>query len=490
MAIVSVAGITPGVYTIQEDNIASVSYNGSINEIGLVGESNWGPTDSLVRLNNINDAYTYFGNRQTGELIKYLDTIFIQAGGSSNAGCAVWCKRVSSDTGGTKATRSITAGTDTAIVITAKYKGTFGNSIKTQITAGSLSGTFNLTISVGSGTDSTPWNYSKTYTNMTNTSTDERYFLNVVKGDTYIDIAKTGTATDNPANDSVAVALSTGTDFTVASGNYVTAAAALKSVPYLRGIVFAKTTDSTLHAAASAFSVDVPTALSYVCPIDTTSIATIVAEMKSNVTENRSVTYPTDYQYYNLETGLYEAQPIAWAVGVTYRSASNISPLNKELYNDATFDTEISLSDFNTLCEYGVFIGGYVPGRGTIVRNAVIEYRTKDNLTETTKSDIAVVRKAIDIEADVDSVLSLAIGGTIGWDELKLQLIGLISGRLDYWKSIGWISVPYDGSASYEISFPEINASTYPTGVVHINIVFWTSPTLRQIINHVWKKTS
>lgn len=475
----------PDVYVVEASQLPSLEFNNGVNKVGIVGESNWGPETGVTRITNLSEAIFMFGTRQTGNLIKYIETFFNEVGGTENAGAELWVRRVVSETGGAKATRAITAGTDT-ITITAKYPGTLGNSIYTQIDATGVT-TFDLTITIGSATSELY--YSQTYSNLTNTSTDERYFLDVITNDPYVDITKTGTGTTIPATDASPVALSTGTDYTVADGNYVTCLEDLKLIVGIRGVFFDKETTSALYTGLNNFCSAVGTCIAITSPEDDSTVAAVVAEGESKLTDAASrmlIAYPSDYPYYNIEDDAWEDQGIAWLAGLIFRYESNQSPILKSLKNSRSFGTSVSESDLDALARANICVGGYKAGIGSCLRCGRMLTR------DTNFRDISMTRRMIDIESDVDVVLAQYLGRVASISEAKAEISGLLAQRLSWWLNRGWIQFgedPVTGAVKppYEITFPDLSIAEYNAGVIRVSLSVWLAPTIEHIIVKVYR---
>jgi hypothetical protein len=470
----------PNIYIVEAASLPSTDFNNGVNKVGIVGESNFGPATGVTRIKSLGEAIAIFGNRQTGSLIKQIETFFNETGGGENAGAELWVRRVVSETGGVTADRDITAGTDT-ITISAKYPGTFGNSIYTQIDATGVT-TFDLTITLGSVGDE--WYYSQTYTNLTNTSTDERYFIDVITNDPYVDVTKSGTGSTIPATDASPVALSGGTDYTVADGNYVTCLQDLKSVANLRGVFFDKETTSALYTGLKNFceSNDV-LAIGIASVEDDSTIAAVVAEMATKTSRRLVTTYPLDYQYYNVEDDAFEDLAIGWAAGVIFRYRSNFSPILKPLKSN--FGTAVSDSDLIALSEVNVFVGGYRVNVGSCVVNGRLETR------EQYFKDISMTRRMMDVEADIDSQLALYLGTVASSDQAQSDIIGMLTTRLNYWTREGWITGWTDENGvfypPFEISFPDFDITRFNSGILDVTVKVWLAPTIEHIIIKMYR---
>jgi hypothetical protein len=475
----------PDVYIVEASQLPNVAFNNGVNKVGMVGESNWGPETGVTRITNLSEAIAMFGTRQTGNLIKYMETFFNEAGGGENAGAELWVRRAVSETGGVKADRDITAGTDT-ITITAKYPGTFGNSIYTQIDATGGT-TFDLTITVGSATSELY--YSQTYKNLTNTSTDVRYFLNIITNDPYVDITKTGTGSTIPSTETSPVALAGGTDYTIADGNYLTCLDDLKLIDGIRGVFVDKETTSALYTGLKTFCDTVGTCLAITSPEDDSSVATVIAEAEGKLVGSSSrmmMAYPSDYPYYNREDDAWEDQGIAWFAGVLFRYESNQSPILKSLQNSRAFGTSISESNLDALARANVCVGGYKAGKGSCVLCA------KMLSTDDMFADISMTRRIIDIEADIDVALFEYLGSVDGMNEAKFNITGILTQRLSWWKDRKWIQYgedPVTGAVKepYEISFPDFSVAEFNAGIVRVSINLWLAPTITHIIAKVYR---
>jgi hypothetical protein len=106
---------------------------------------------------------------------------------------------------------------------------------------------------------------------------------------------------------------------------------------------------------------------------------------------------------------------------------------------------------------------------------------------DTNFRDISMTRRMIDIESDVDVRLASYLGSVASISQVKSDIVGTLSARLNWWFKRGWISYGEDGltgavKAPYEITFPELTISEFNTGVVRVTLKIWLAPTIEHII--------
>lgn len=123
---VTAAGTRPGFYANFQQAAAAAVTAGERGIIGIISEADWGPHNEIVELTTLEDAAAYFTSEEDATARLYnLCRLAFMGGANTVKAC-----RVMKTTNAVKATDNIADPSATDVLsITAKYYGTYGNSI-------------------------------------------------------------------------------------------------------------------------------------------------------------------------------------------------------------------------------------------------------------------------------------------------------------------------------------------------------------------------
>lgn len=147
----------PGILVLESLNSGAAS-GVPTNVIGLVGTASFGPVNAPTTFSTMSDYIAAFGSPLTN---KYDMGTAVAAALLQGVNISFVGVRVTDGTDAAAITRLLDTQSvaNTGAVLTAKYTGTTGNTLQAQITAGSVSGTYNLVIGL-------PGSVSETFSNI------------------------------------------------------------------------------------------------------------------------------------------------------------------------------------------------------------------------------------------------------------------------------------------------------------------------------------
>lgn len=418
----------PGVYI---EEIQTADNNITVNQQSVpavVGTANWGPKDAILSITRVSDALRYYGDREGGNLVKFIETLLTEGAG------VVRCYRIEGS-GGVAATITWAAGVATTWGFTSLYTGTRGNDITIQVVAGSLINTVTVVITMDRIVETIP--------NVTNVSTDANYIGTVFESN-ICSFVKTGTATTLPTP-GAAVNLASGANgATPADGDYVTGLVAFESDLTIRLVACACIGSVAIRTGLLNHCTLIGNRVYFMSPVATT-VATVVTEMGSYADQRGVIVFPY-LEYYNLETSAYEHQQTAWYMGICASLAPNQSPANRKIKsgNLSMALTRQEKIDLNTA---HVATGAPNSYNSYYSLNQPLEYR--DSYWGTVQ-----IRRIYDeIESTMDTVLVQFINYNGSLTSLKADIYGCMTSIIEEYKRLGW-------AESYVL---DVNANTAET---------------------------
>lgn len=212
------------------------------NEVKLVGEFPWGPTNSATKFDadNVNEFSQFLGEYSDPGSYGGVRAVVGKTFGVLNV------VRIEADDA-VKASRTLDDGVDNSYSITAKYSGVAGNEIEMKHTDNG-DGTFDLAIQWG--------NYLQTYEGLTLGTLEDEV------DDDYVDAVVDGAGGGIPSSDGAFVALTSGDDGTIADEEYIGGTGDIRGLRVHEsggdgGIVFiAEYTSSAVINAVASFITD------------------------------------------------------------------------------------------------------------------------------------------------------------------------------------------------------------------------------------------
>jgi len=455
--------LTPGVIIIEELGATNSIVISNVRVPSVIGMAEWGPTDEIVAISSVADLIDTYGDRSGGNLVKFVETMLNEGAGS------VKCLRVAGAGTPVKATRQLAAGAATTWDFNAKYYGTEGNDITTQVVAGSLTGKVTVQI-IRNGV-------MQKIENVTNDNAAADYIGTMWSCD-WVDFVKTGVATTNPSADGAPVSLASGANgTTTADGDVVTKMADWEADLTIDLVGVAFTASAALRTGMLNHCNKMRNRIYFMAPVDPTSKTTIIAEMAGYNDKRGCICYPP-LSYYNLETEAYEDQAVAWVMGVVARTSPAQAAIGTRygIVRSGSLSVAIGRTDADDYATAHVAIGMPSNSGGYFLAMQNLEYR------DAFWGKIQVRTIFDKVEGTLEDTLRYMIG--VGGDTAKTKrdLTMNLTHVLEYYKDLEYI---WD----YVINTDKNTDTTRALGHAYADVYLQVFPGLEFIIIHCGKKS-